>query len=140
MQDAQSIIIGIASGFGGALAAVTAFLIAFRSLEKSVESAVKRIKHVEDRLTEEVKAIDTCLSRKIDQTACDQCHKAFETELARGGKHFVELFESHKMATKMLGEMHTTLQVLIQRTSAMEATLGRVTRVEVRLPNDSEQA
>lgn len=139
MHDTTSIIIGVSSGIGGALAAVTAFLIAFRSLEKSVESAVKRIKEVEVSLDGEVKTIHSCLSRKIDQSACDKCHEAFETELARGSRHFDDLYRAQKAATEVLARMQTTLETLLLRTGTMETTLSRVTRVEVRLPTDPDR-
>ena len=136
MHDTASIIIGISSGIGGALAAVTAFLIAFRSLEKSVEAAAKKVHAIEARIDEEVRAIDTCLARKIDKTACDQCHEAFEKELARGSRHFDDLYATQKHANDVLADMQTNLKTLLLRTSTIEATLARITRVEVRLPGD----
>jgi len=147
MQDTASIIIGIASGIGGALAAVSAFLVAFRSLEKTVESAQKQIAHIAERLDTETRAIDTRLdeeakavaadlARTIDHSACDQCHAAFEKELARGSRHFDDLYRTQQAATNVLARMQTTLETLLLRTGTMEATLSRVTRVEIRLPTD----
>lgn len=127
MQEAQSIIIGISSGIGGALAAVTAFLIAFRSLEKSVETTQQRLSDIED-----------ALETKIDGTACDKCHRAFEAELARGTKHFDDLFASQQATVEAMGRVDTSVQLLVQRTEAMERVISRVTRIEVRLPTDPE--
>ena len=112
-RETVSIIIGISSGMGGALATVTAFLLALRGLEM-------RLKKVEAEM-----------ETKIDKNACIVCHESFERDLARGQKSFDGLFEAQHQAVQSLGQMDVTLRLLVQRVDALQTDFRAVTRIEI---------
>ena len=112
--EAANIIIGIASGAASALATM-------RVLEK-------RIKESTDKITE----IEKAMAKKVGTETCAECKRATESELARGTKHFDDLFESQKENSKTLAAMSTNLSVAMERLEKLSKDFSSITRIEMR--------
>jgi hypothetical protein len=143
----MAVIIGLASGVGGAAAMVAVFQAAFRGLERSVEATCKAIKVIEQQMVAKANAadmemrlrkVDEALEQKLDRAACERCHQDLERDLARGSKHFEDLFALQKENSvtisnihKSLGNMDTSIQLLAQRVEDIGKTVARVTKVSL---------
>jgi hypothetical protein len=116
-MDAVTMIVGVGSGIGGALATVGAFSLAFRGLEK--------------RVMEKVVRVENALAGKLDVEAFARCHKEMEKDMERGGRQFADLFAMQKNLAAGVNEVGTAVKLLGQKVDGFGNVLSQVTRVEI---------
>jgi len=137
----QVMVVGLASGIGGAGAVVAAFVLAFQGLSKSVKSVCDAMedlkKQVADKadqveMDNKVKEINRALTCKLDSDDCAHCHQELLRDLERGSKQFQELYDLQKETTKALNVVGTSVQLMTQEVAGIKDTMGKVTRIELR--------
>ena len=137
----QVIVVGLASGIGGAGAVVAAFVLAFQGLTKSVKAVCDAMEDLKKQVAakadqiemdNKVNEINRALACKLDSDDCAHCHNELVKELSRGGAQFHELYDLHKETTKCLNDMGTSIQLMAQEVSGLKDTMGKVTRIELR--------
>lgn len=140
-QAWMMIVVGLASGIGGAGAVVAAFVLAFQGLSKSVkavcdamEDLKKQVAAKADQVEMEtkMKEINRVMARKLDSDDCAHCHQDLLKDLELGNKQFQELFDIQKETTKALISMRTSVQLMAQEMAGVKDTLAQVTRIELR--------
>lgn len=145
-QAWMMIVVGLASGIGGAGAVVAAFVLAFQGLTKSVKSVCDAMEDLKRQVAEKadqvemdnkVKEINRELACKLDSGDCTHCHNELVKDLERGSRQFQELYDLQKETTKALNTMGTSVQLMAQEVAGIKETMGKVTRIELRRPETS---